>query len=124
MGAFTLTTQPLAESGLALPFSVSAAFATSFSNLNLPAGVFWEIVSDPLAPPDYGNWLAEVPAGLELAQAWAISFREVNLPADMYWDLLSDPLTAPDPGTGSLQCRRRSRGRAEGRAISKRSHAS
>jgi hypothetical protein len=97
LGAFTLASEPISETAVALPFNFSGAWVTSFSNLNLPAGVYWELVSGPLEPPDFRDWVAALPPDFEIVRdAWMMSFSDLNSPARDYWELLRDPLAPPD----------------------------
>jgi hypothetical protein len=67
LGTFTLASQEIAEAAFALPFNFSGAWVTSFSNLNLPSGVYWRLVADPLAPPNFRDWVASLPPDMDAA---------------------------------------------------------
>jgi hypothetical protein len=85
LNAFTIGPGELADAGFALPFNFSGAWVTSFSNLNLPAAVYWRLVSDPLAPRDFRDWVASLPPDPDGAMRTA---------ADRVAGLTGDP--APD----------------------------
>lgn len=97
LGTFTLDSEPLAEAAFALPFNLSGAWVTSFSNLTLPAGAYGRLVSDQAAAPDFQDWVAALPPDSELAREdQAISFNDLSSPPADYWDLLREPLASPD----------------------------
>ncbi len=73
LGVFAMAAGEIAQAAFALPFNFSGAWVTSFSNLNLPAGVYWELVSDPRSPPDFRDWIAVLPP----------AFIELPTPADV-----------------------------------------
>lgn len=97
LGAFTLDSEPLAESAFALPFNLSGAWVTSFSNLTLPAGAYGRWGSGPLAPVDFQDWVAALPpeSGVPSNER-LISFNDLSSPPPDYWDLLREPLASPD----------------------------
>ncbi len=91
LSAFTLASEPLA-----VPFNFSGAWATSFSNLNLPAGVYWQLESGPLAPPDFRDWVAALPPNSEIERdSHLMSFNDLNAQPRDYWELLPEPLASP-----------------------------
>jgi hypothetical protein len=98
LGTFRLDSDPLAEAAFALPFNLSGAWVTSFSNLSLPAGIDWRLASDRLAPSEFQYWGAALPHDFEAApEAWMTSFFSDLLLSDTdYWELLRDPLGLPD----------------------------
>jgi hypothetical protein len=95
LGALTVTSESFAEA--AMPFSFSGTWATSFSNLNLPAAVYWQSGSDPALWTDSPDWVAALPPDFEIARGgWLTPFNNWNRPVESYWDLLSEPLSPPD----------------------------
>lgn len=97
LGSSTLASEPLAETAFALPFNFSGAWATSFSNLRPPAGIYSQVRSDRLAALGFHDWVAGPPPDVEIArEAWLMTFNDLNAPARDYWKLLREPLASPD----------------------------
>jgi hypothetical protein len=104
LGSFTLASEPLAEAAFAFPFNSSGAWATSFSNLSLPAGVYSQSVSDPLAPHGFHDWGAALPPDFEIARDdWMMFFSDLSSTTGDYWALLREPLASPDFRTGQAE---------------------
>jgi hypothetical protein len=65
VGTFVLATEEIAGAGFSLPSNFSGAWLTSFSNLNLPPRVYWEMMSDPETPSQFHDWVAMLPPPIE-----------------------------------------------------------
>jgi hypothetical protein len=72
LGIATLEPDELSDLVFALPFNFSGAWVTSFSNLNLPARIYWEMVADPRTPADFRDWVASMPPVSEATSAAAM----------------------------------------------------
>lgn len=97
LGTLTLAAQPATDADCQVTFNLSGAWASTFSNLNLPAGVAWQ-----LSPQSASDFVLEAtlplsdtaPAGGR--EIWASSFADWNLPEGVFWELVSDPLGPPN----------------------------
>jgi hypothetical protein len=97
LGTFTLDPESLIEAAFALPFNLSGAWVTSFSNLALPAGAYLRLPPDPSPALDFQDWAAALPPEFGLAQEdRMVSFNDLSSPPADYWDLLREPLASPD----------------------------
>ncbi|MGA7240850.1 MAG: hypothetical protein WBY44_34525 [Bryobacteraceae bacterium] len=94
---FPLAPEPLTDAAFVLPFNFSDAWVASFSNLNLPIGVYSQLVPGLLLPPDFRDWVAALPPDFEIEQeSQMTSFNVSNSRSRDYWDLLREPLVSPD----------------------------
>lgn len=94
LGTFGPDSEPLAEAAFALPYNLSGEWVTSFSNLTLPAGAYWD--SDADATSDFQDWVAALPPDFDAGQEdWIISFNDLRSPSADYWDFLREPLASP-----------------------------
>ncbi len=92
-----LASETLADAAFVLPFNFSDAWATSFSNLNLPAGVYSQLVSGSLSPADFHDWIAALPPDFEIERDSPLTpFNDSDSRPRDYWDLLREPLASPD----------------------------
>jgi hypothetical protein len=96
LGTFTLASEPLMETVFALPGNLWGAWATSFSNLTVPASAYWRLAPDVAAAPNFQNWVAVLPPDFDAGRDWIISFSNLSFPATAYWELLREPLASPD----------------------------
>ena len=96
LGAFALDAEPLAEAVCALPFNLSVAWATFFSNLTLPVGVYGRLASDPTVALDFQDGVAALPPESGVAgEDRMTSFNDWSSLGD-YWDLEREPLASLD----------------------------
>jgi hypothetical protein len=94
---FILASEPLADAAFVLPFNFSDTWGTSFSNLNLPAGIYLQLVPGPLSPADFRDWVAALPPNFEIEQESQLTFfNDSNSRPRDYWDLLHELPASPD----------------------------